>query len=229
MTWNNPHPLANPFNQREHGNVHIGHAMQGKYFKVSRPSDPKTLEVPNQDVPFMGDMPYNAGRSDLTVPNQDIPLGDQLNAGSGGRFMPGHDNIFITSDGTVLDFKAHKILRLPHEPDPHCWGDPNKTISMDSMGVVPTMNNVHRDIPLEELINNVSKYAGTAMPDGTMLEPMDPRSAAYWLKAREETDKLMSSMTDAQKKMIADFEAHFPKSRLIDEAKKAQSGDVLRG
>jgi lipopolysaccharide biosynthesis regulator YciM len=53
---------------------------------------------------------------------------------------------------------------------------------------------------------------------------MDPKSAAYWLKAREEAEKLVASMTDEQKAMVAQFEAHFPKSRLIEESKKALSG-----
>ena len=39
-------------------------------------------------------------------------------------------------------------------------------------------------------------------------------------KFEEEAEAMKSSMTDAQKAMIADFEKHFPKSRLIEESKK---------
>lgn len=53
---------------------------------------------------------------------------------------------------------------------------------------------------------------------------MDPKSAVYWLKAQEETEKLVASMTDEQKAMVAQFEAHFPKSRLIEESKMVSPG-----
>lgn len=49
---------------------------------------------------------------------------------------------------------------------------------------------------------------------------IDPASAQYWLKAQEESEKMMSSMSDEQKKMISDFEKHFPKPKLIEECKK---------
>lgn len=49
---------------------------------------------------------------------------------------------------------------------------------------------------------------------------MDARSAAYWLRAQEEAEKMKASMTDKQKAAIAAFERHFPKSRLIEESRK---------
>lgn len=63
------------------------------------------------------------------------------------------------------------------------------------------------------------------MPNGSLMvgEPIDPKSAAYWLKASEEAEKLIDNMTDEQKKLISDFESHFPKSRLIEESLKGNN------
>jgi hypothetical protein len=71
---------------------------------------------------------------------------------------------------------------------------------------------------LDELINNTDRWIGTATPDGGFISQMDSRSAAYWLKANEEAAKLKDAMTDEQKALIAAFERHFPKSRLIEES-----------
>ena len=73
---------------------------------------------------------------------------------------------------------------------------------------------------MDELISNMERWKGTARPDGALEEPMDPASAAYWLKAQEEAEKLKAAMTDEQKAAIAAFEAHFPRSRLIEESRK---------
>jgi len=76
------------------------------------------------------------------------------------------------------------------------------------------------DLTIDQLIRNVDSYYGTAQPDGSILEPIDAESARYWLKAREEAEKLKSSMTPEQIKAIEDFEKHFPKSKLIEESLK---------
>ena len=71
---------------------------------------------------------------------------------------------------------------------------------------------------LDELINNTDKWIGTATPAGGFVQHIDSKSAAYWLKANEEAAKLKDAMTDEQKALIAAFEQHFPKSRLIEES-----------
>lgn len=173
------------------------------------------LTVPNQDVPMFGtpewDALYNKQKN-LTVPNQDVPLGDQLR---GSGFI--NDNLFRLADGSIVDFKKRQIVFQPkqdrdnwgtrvirHESDLGSWNDPSQ-------------------ISLDELVNNTEKYKNTAMPNGSLQigEPIDPKSAAYWLKASEEAEKLIDNMTDEQKQLIADFESHFPKSRLIEESRKS--------
>ena len=156
---------------------------------------------------------YNKQKN-LTVPNQDVPLGDQLR---GNGFI--NDNLFRLSDGSIVDFKKRQIVFQPkqdnsswgtriirHESDIGSWNDPS-------------------EISLDDLINNDEKYKNTAMPNGSLMvgEPIDPKSAAYWLKASEEAEKLIDNMTDEQKKLISDFESHFPKSRLIEESLKGNN------
>lgn len=46
---------------------------------------------------------------------------------------------------------------------------------------------------------------------------IDEYSKAYWAKAAEEARKLEASMTPEQKFYLRAFEAHFPKSRLVEE------------
>jgi len=63
------------------------------------------------------------------------------------------------------------------------------------------------------------------MNDGSALGQNDPNideySRKYWEKAAEEAKKLENNMTPEQKLHLRAFEMHFPKSRLIDESKKA--------
>lgn len=169
---------------------------------------------------------YSAQNS-LTVPNQDIPLGDQIGNGSG--FVQGSDRLFRLADGTLLDFKSGRVLAEPKRCDGY-WGDPNRTITMDGSGVAPVVNGASRDIPMEKLISDMDRYVGTALPNGELAEPfeeIDPRSAAYWLKAEEEAERMQAEMTDDQKRTLAVFMAHFPKSRLIEESKKPWTGKIL--
>lgn len=126
----------------------------------------------------------------------------------------------------MLDFKTRQVIHSPNKEDSEYWGDPNKTISFDrddSWNATETK--------LEDLISRIDQYYGRASSSNPSVDAMnsqlDPRSAQYWLQAEEEAEKLKSSMTMQQKAMIADFEHHFPKSRLIEEAKKAASGSML--
>ena len=80
------------------------------------------------------------------------------------------------------------------------------------------VNKLVTDLKSKELINNTDKWIGTATPTGGFVQHIDSKSAAYWLKANEEAAKLKDAMTDEQKALIAAFEQHFPKSRLIEES-----------
>lgn len=210
-TWDNPHPLANPFNQRVHGNFHVGAACAGKY--LSRTHD-GNLAVPNQDIPYNGSPEWYEmrDRSRLTVPNQDIPAGDQTGGPGHAGFI--NDRLFRLPDGTVMDYRTGRVFARSGASAPRVIGPAD--IGLDGGtrwdGGGPS---------LEELVNNTDRYVNTALPDGGFIERMDPKSAAYWLKAEEEAEKLKNGMSDAQKALIAAFEAHFPKSRLIEESRKA--------
>ena len=218
-TWNDPSPMANPFNSYGHGNFNTGRANVHSHIshtgKVAA-----NLQVPNQDIPYNGSPEWYAmQRNNLQPPNQDIPLGDQC---QGCGFLPGSDRLFRTSDGTIFDFKSKRIVRWEQDI-PGYWGDPSRVIGMDNMGVIPQMTGgVSQSPSMAELINNIDMYKGTAMPDGSLMEPMDAKSAAYWLKAEEEASKLVANMSDEQKSMMAAFEAHFPKSKLIEESRKTR-------
>lgn len=129
-----------------------------------------------------------------------------------------NDRLFRLQDGTVMDWKTGRVVRPSYRPD-------SREISPEDAGFENSrVWGRNSDGPsLDELIAHTDRYVGTAAPGG-FIEPMDPRSAAYWLKAREEAEKLKANMTDEQKRLIAAFEAHFPVSRLIEESKKAPVG-----
>ena len=67
--------------------------------------------------------------------------------------------------------------------------------------------------------------AGINGPRNVDLGQNDPNideySRKYWAKAAEEARKLEDQMTPEQKFHLQAFEAHFPKSRLINESKKS--------
>lgn len=157
----------------------------------------------------------------MTVPNQDVPAGPV--AGEHG-FLPG-TSFFKCLDGTVIDFKTGKILHKQRCSDSAYWGDPDKVMTPpQDIGKCHSANR-------HELDDIVDAVAHGEMPnfandvDGDMI---DPASAEYWLRAQEESEKMMSSMTDEQKQMIADFEKHFPKSKLIEECKKKKMSKSLK-
>lgn len=200
----NPNPLANPFN-----------TLLGKC-SISTCKNPKDLQVPNQDVPLYGtpewEMRYGNSQKRLEVPNQDIPFGDQLR---GNGFIGNSDRLFRLADGTLLDFKTRKVISQPTASNSQYWGNPSQDIDYSDYG----MWNDSCEPKLEDLINRIDDYYGRTAPNIDCN--LDQKSIDYWIRAEEEADALRSSMTDAQKEMIADFEHHFPKSRLIEESKKA--------
>ena len=198
----NPNPLANPFNTR------VGKCS------LNTSKNPKNLQVPNQDVPLYGspewEQRYGNAQRQLTVPNQDIPLGDQL---KGNGFLRNSDRLFRLADGTLVDFKTRKVIYSPNSEKSQYHGNPNARISM-SIGSW----NDGTGPKLEDLIDRIDDYYGRVHHNDA--NQLDQDSIDYWLKAEEEAEAMKSSMTDAQKAMIADFEKHFPKSRLIEESKK---------
>ena len=210
-------PTSNPLNA-------ASHAVARKLGRINRGSskDPSHLEVPNQDVPLFGSPEWNSmygsTQNKLVPPNQDIPLGDQL---KGSGFLPGSDSIFKTSDGVVLDFKTRKVLFDPHTNNKAHWGNPNEVISF---GMTTAYESPRREF--EELIAKSFDSNGAidhiAVDDQMYTNQIDPKSAQYWIQAEKEAAKLVSSMSDKQKKMISDFESHFPMSRLIEESMKSR-------
>ena len=64
--------------------------------------------------------------------------------------------------------------------------------------------------------------SGTCISNGNTSEDpnIDEYARKYWEKAAQEARKLENDMTQEQKLHLQAFEAHFPKSRLIEESKK---------
>lgn len=217
-TWNDPSPLANPFTTRSHGNFNTRRAAAGGY--IRRVGD-KDLAVPNQDIPYNGSPEWWAMQygNRLKVPNQDIPPGDQTPAAPGrSGFIS--DRLFKLPDGAVVDYKTGRVFAAPRDSSGY------RVIGPGDIGM-EDRTQWDSGPTLDELVNNVDKWVRTATPDGGLMPQMDPKSAAYWLMANEEAAKLKASMTDEQKALIAAFEAHFPKSRLVEESRKAPSGRLL--
>ena len=219
-----PHPLANPFNTRlgpsnyslnPYRNVDAARRVH----KAS--SDPRNLQVPNQEPTY--DQVQRAEqaqlqRKSLQVPNQDIPPGDNL-----GRqgFLRKNLSLFRCLDGTILDFKTGKVVHSPNDPSSEYWGNPDATVSKESS--IGTWND---EETIDNLIANIDQYYGKATPASTGMQ-VDPKSAKYWLQAEEEAEKLQAEMSDEQKRLLTNFEKHFPKSKLVEEAKKAQDGNMI--
>ena len=66
--------------------------------------------------------------------------------------------------------------------------------------------------------------SGMGVSSGNTAEDpnIDEYSRKYWEKAAQEAKRLESEMTPEQKLYLKAFEAHFLKSRLIEESKKSQ-------
>ena len=219
-----PHPLANPFNTRlGPSNYSLNpckNADATRQFHTAG-GNPRNLQVPNQEPTY--DQVQSAEqaqlqRKSLQVPNQDIPLGDNL-----GRrgFLKKNSSLFRCLDGTVLDFKTGKVIHSPNDPSLEYWGNPDATVSKESS--IGTWND---EETVDSLIANIDQYYGRATPGSNGMQ-VDSKSAKYWLQAEEEAEKLQTEMSDEQKKMLADFEKHFPRSKLVEESKKAQDGNMI--
>lgn len=133
-------------------------------------------------------------------------------------FLPG-SSVFRLHDGTLLDFKTGRMLSRPGRsersgewaaPRTLTYGDPNYGAA-GSYG--PTM---------EQMIANPELYMGKSAEEQRMASQLDPESARYWLTASREARKLEAQMTDEQKAAMAEFEKHFPESRLIEESMKSR-------
>lgn len=224
MTFSNgtysPHPLANPFNTRLGGsNISLNPLINRN--ASANNVNPKDLQVPNQDVPLYGTPEWNQkyGKvNDLQVPNQDVPLGDQ----SGKQGFIRNSSIFRCHDGTIVDFRSRKVIYTPDDPNSQYWGNPNSTISR---GTEKSWND-EIGPTIDQMINNIDQYYGRNSEQNQIVD-IDPESVKYWIQAQEEAEKLKSQMTDYQKQMIAQFESHFPKSRLIEESKKCKDKRII--
>ena len=208
-TWNDPSPLTNPFTVRRYGNFNTGKASAGGY--ISHTHD-KNLTVPNQDIPYNGSPEWYAmqSRNKLTVPNQDVPAGDQTAGAGHSGFI--NDRLFRLPDGTIMDYKTGRVFKTAGNPSGY------NVITPGDTGMEDRTQWGSSGPSLDELINNTDKWIGTATPAGGFVQHIDSKSAAYWLKANEEAAKLKDAMTDEQKALIAAFEQHFPKSKLIEES-----------
>lgn len=223
MTYSNgafsPHPLANPFNIRlGSSNYSLNSCRNAEAARLFHKAneDPKELVVPNQEPTY--DQVQRAQqaelqRKSLQVPNQDIPLGDNL---SRQGFLRKNSSLFRCLDGTVLDFKTGKVVHSPNDPGSEYWGNPDATMSTGS-----EIGTWKDEETVDNLIANIDWYYGRAAPASNSMQ-VDSKSAKYWLQAEEAAEKLQAEMSDEQKKLLADFEWHFPKSKLVEEAKKAQ-------
>lgn len=208
-TWNNPNPFANPLNSL---------SMNGRRSGLTfRPGKHSELTVPDTS------MPNFKSASELTVPNQDIGPGVQA---GGCGFV--NDRIFVMSDGSAVDFKTGRIvMRNRNVPEGH-WNDPRSTArSFVAQDVIGSWN--ASDGPsMAEMVSCPEKFAGIACPDGSIETGMTKEDIAYWLRAEEEAEKLRDAMTDEQKSMLSAFEAHFPKSRLIEESKRLEPHNLKK-
>lgn len=142
----------------------------------------------------------------LTVPETapDAMLGGTV---ASAGFVPGRPDLFIMHDGAVISFKTGRIIRPPSakpgviSPSLPGQGEWEATPSIDQL--MAGMNGP-RNVDLGQNDPNIDEY-----------------SRKYWAKAAEEAKKLEDQMTPEQKFHLRAFEAHFPKSRLIDESKQS--------
>ena len=143
----------------------------------------------------------------LTVPDTapDAMLGGSVMSAG---FVPGRPDLFIMHDGAVISFKTGRIIKPPTvKPDvisPTLLGQ-------GEWGVTPS---------IEQLIAGIGVSSGKPEEDPNI----DEYSRRYWEIAAHEARKLENDMTPEQKLYLQSFEAHFPKSRLIEESKKTVKG-----
>ena len=139
----------------------------------------------------------------LTVPDTapDAMLGGTV---ASAGFVPGRPDLFVMHDGAVISFKTGRIVRPPAAKP----GAISPTL--------PGRGEWDATPSIEQLMS------GTCISNGNTSEDpnIDEYSRKYWEKATQEARRLESEMTPEQKLYLRAFEAHFPKSRLIEESKK---------
>ena len=200
MTATNPHPLANPFNRQRYAAYETS---QPKKF-LAKCNDPSKLELPE---PRMSFGQVADAQNSLTVP---YSASDDIGCSSTGAFgFIGTTSLFRLHDGSVVDLKTHKVVLDPNAKfkAAGCWNDPNAVVSRDIRGEWGKTETI-------ESLLNAKESAGECYDPN-----LDPKSAAYWQKAREESAKLTQNMTDEQKKLLSALETEqfFPLSRLEEE------------
>ena len=144
-------------------------------------------------------------QSGLTVPDTapDAMLGGSVTSAG---FVPGRPDLFVMHDGAVISFKTGRIIRPPTaKPDVISPTLPGQ----GEWGATPS---------IEQLMSGMGVSGGNTVEDPNI----DEYSRKYWEKAAQEAKRLESEMTPEQKLYLKAFEAHFPKSRLIEESKKSQ-------
>lgn len=118
-------------------------------------------------------------------------------------FVPGRPDLFVMHDGAVISFKTGRVVRPPAtKPDSISPSLPGQ----GEWGATPS---------IEQLM--AAAHTGDAASDPNI----DEYSRKYWEMAALEAEKLESEMTPEQKLYLRAFKAHFPRSRLIEESKKA--------
>ena len=193
MTWNNPHPLANPYNTRFYGNFNINKQMNSGFY-INRNCD---LHVPQAKPYIPQDDNLNTQYDNLHVPNQ-LPLNSPavLNTFQTSRFV-------TLPDGTVIDMVARKVVKDPNTT-PGCWGSgklsrPKETESMWT----------------DEDIYGQKQLFGSVQDTGLSKNDIE-----YNRMKQEQDKKLVSNMSDEQKRMLANLDSILGKSKLIEESKK---------
>lgn len=196
MTTTNPHPLANPFNQRKYQNYNFGRHLDKV---ISIPTDPRNLTVPEPS--------FGNPSSSLQVPESQ-PYYGAPSAGTNGFI--GDSSLFQLADGSVIDTKTKKIVHDPNKKfkDQGYWNDPN----------AETSNNLIDDEWRQE------KSIGQMMSELDAIGPgydpnTTPESSRYWKMAEEESKKLEQNLTDEQKNLLDELNSGkmFPLAKLIDE------------
>ena len=139
----------------------------------------------------------------LTVPDTapDAMLGGSTTSAG---FVPGRPDLFVMHDGAVISFKTGRIVKHPAARP--CTISPSMP-GQGEWGTTPS---------IEQLMAGIGVSSGKPVEDTNI----DEYSRRYWEIAAHEARKLENDMTQEQKLHLQAFEAHFPKSRLIEESKK---------
>lgn len=138
----------------------------------------------------------------LTVPDtaQDTTFNQSIQSSG---FVPGRPDLFIMHDGSIISFKTGQVIRK------------QQNISNIIRPIQTGQSEWGNTPSIEQLINNINNDQINLNNDPNI----DEYSKQYWEKAANEARKLESEMTPEQIFYLKQFEAHFPKSKMIDESK----------